>query len=62
MECGNDLTLAKYHLQASSACPATTSEKPTEEGWKGTTISAGKIFDFPSEKISNWTSAAISIL
>lgn len=31
IECGNDLIVAKYHLQASSAS-AVASEKPTEEG------------------------------
>lgn len=62
MECGNDLTVAKYHLQASIASAATTSEELTEEGWKGTIISAGKMFDFPSDNISNGTSAVISIL
>ena len=62
IEWGNDLSVAKYHLQASSASVGTVSEEPTEDGWKGITKSAGKIFDFPSESISNWISAGISIL
>lgn len=61
IECDNDLIVAKYHLQASSAS-AVASEEPTEEGWKGKTMSAGKMFDLPSERTSNWTSASISNL
>lgn len=61
IECGNDLIVAKYHLQASSAS-AVASKESTEEGWKGKTMSAGKMFDFPSERTSNWTSASMSNL
>lgn len=61
IECGNDLIVAKYHLQASSAS-AVASEEQTEEGWKGKTMSAGNMFDLPSERTSNWTSASISNL
>lgn len=62
MECGNNLTLDKYHLHASSASISVIAVEPTAEGWKGTTKSAGKMFDLPSDKISNWTSVVISIL
>uniref|UniRef100_A0A2P2PK03 Uncharacterized protein n=1 Tax=Rhizophora mucronata TaxID=61149 RepID=A0A2P2PK03_RHIMU len=60
--CGNDLTYARYHLQGSSTSPATTSKRLGEVGRKGIITSAGKIFDFPSDNTSSWTSAAIPIL
>lgn len=59
---GSDLRVVKYHLQDSRASAATGSAESTEEGRKGKTKSAGMMFDFPSERISNWMSAAISIL
>jgi len=59
---GIDLTVAKYHLQTSRTSAGTTSEEPAEEGWNGIIISAGMMFDFPSDNISIWTSAIISIL
>lgn len=62
IECDSDLTVAKYHRQASSVSAATTPPEATKEGWKGITKSAGKIFDLPSERMSNWKSAANSIL
>lgn len=61
-ECGSCRTVAKYHLQASKASAATASKQMVAEGRIGTITSAGKIFDFPSDKTNSWTSVAISIL
>ncbi|KAF7816554.1 expansin protein [Senna tora] len=62
IECGRCLMVAKYHLQASMASATTASEGFTAEGRKGIITSAGRIFDFPSDKTRIWTSVAISIL